>query len=210
MKETFSLTAQKRDVKIERPRQLRRDGQVPAVVYGLEFASQSIKLVASDLDKVIYKAGETHLVELAIEGTAPVKVLIYDVARDLVKNKLIHVDFLKVDMKEKITIEIPLHFIGEAKVVKDFGAVLSRAHDHLEVECLPDALVDFIEVDVSVLAEMGDQIHVRDISLPTGMITTLDGDDVLVSVIVPETQEEIVPIEVAPVVEPVAGKAKAE
>jgi large subunit ribosomal protein L25 len=206
MSEVIKLAAESREAKKEKPNKLRRAGLVPAVVYGHGVENQSIKTIAGEFDKVLAQAGETHLVDLSIDGKAPIKVIIYDVAREQVKGRVQHVDFLKVNMKEKLTVEIPLTFVGESKAVKDLGAVIVRARDHVEVECLPDDLVDSIEVDLSVLNEFGDTITVADLKLPKGMTVTLDADASVVSLVEQEKQEE------APVVEaaPAATEKKAE
>ncbi len=200
MSEAIKLAAEGRE-KSEKPNKLRVAGLVPAVVYGHDFANQSIKVNGGDFDKVLAQAGETHLVDLSIDGKAPLKVIIYDVAREQVKGRVQHVDFLKVNMKEKLTVEIPLNFVGESKAVKEQGAVINRASDHIEVECLPDDLVDSIEVDVSVLNEFGDTITIADLKLPKGMAATHDADETIVSLVEQEKQEE------APVAEAEAAPA---
>ncbi|NTW22687.1 50S ribosomal protein L25 [Candidatus Falkowbacteria bacterium] len=201
MSEAIKLAALSREVKTEKPNKLRKEGLLPAVVYGHEFANQAIKVNARDFDKVLSQAGETHLVDLSIDGKSQVKVIVYDVSREQVKGRVQHVDFLKVNMKEKLTVEIPLHFVGESKAVRDFGAVVNRANDHVEVECLPDDLVDSIEVDLSVLNEFGDTITIADLKMPKGMTATHESDETIVSLVEQEKQEE------APVVEAEAAPA---
>lgn len=199
MSEAIKLAAESREAKKEKPNKLRKEGLVPAVVYGHDFANQPIKVSARDFDKVLAQAGETHLVDLSIDGKAQLKVIIYDVAREQVKGRVQHVDFLKVNMKEKLTVEIPLHFVGESKAVRDLGAVINRARDHVEVECLPDDLVDSIDVDLSVLNDFSDVITVADLKLPKGMTATHDAEEAVVSLVEQEKQEE----------EPVAAAAEA-
>lgn len=209
MSEAIKLAAESRE-KSEKPNKLRVAGLVPAVVYGHGFENQSIKMNAGEFDKVLAKAGETHLVDLSIDAKTTLKVIIYDVAREQVKGKVQHVDFLKVNMKEKLTVEIPLNFVGESKAVKEQGAVINRASDHIEVECLPDDLVDGIEVDLSVLNEFGDTITIADLKLPKGMTATHDADETIVSLVEQEQQEEEAPaVEAAAEAAPAAEK-KAE
>jgi len=203
MSEIIKLAAESREVKTEKPNKLRKAGLVPAVVYGHDFANQSIKVSAGEFDKVLAQAGETHLVELSIDGKAMLKVIIYDVAREQVKGRVQHIDFLKVNMKEKLTVEIPLTFIGESKAVKELGAVLVRNNDHVEVECLPDDLVDFIEVDISSLNTFSDAISIGDLKLPKGMVATHDANESIVSLVELQQQEAapVVAAEVAPAAE---------
>jgi len=100
--------------------------------------------------------------------------------------------FFQVNMADKITTEIPLHFVGESKAVKELSGSLIKDIDSLEVECLPDALVDHIDVDISILNNYHDEISVKDLILPAGMKLTHDVNRVIVSVIPPRVQEAVV------------------
>lgn len=170
--------------------------QVPAVLYGHGVASCSLKVVRSEVDKVVHLAGESNLITLKHDGKES-KVLIKEAQRSGMNGKLLNVDFFQVNMKDKITTEIPLHFVGESKAVREMSGSLIKDLDFLEVECLPDALVDHIDVDISSLNNYHDEISVKDIVLPVGMKLTHDANRIIVSVIPPRVQEVVA--EVAPV-----------
>ena len=120
---------------------------LPAVLYGKGRANANLKLKLNDFMKVFAAAGESNLVELQF-GSETVKVLIKDVQMALIKDRPQHVDFYQVNMKEKIKTEIPLHFVGESKAVRELGGIFLHEITEVEVECLPGDLVDHIDVDI--------------------------------------------------------------
>jgi large subunit ribosomal protein L25 len=122
------------------------------------------------------------------------KVLVRAIQRHAIKGDLLHVDFYQVNMTEKVKLEIPIHFAGEAPALKNVkGTVLSHEITHLNIECLPDAIPDSITVELSSLVGEGDAIHVKDITAPEG-ITIVDHNDQLVArVSVPKVREEAKP-----------------
>lgn len=181
--------------------------QVPAVLYGHGVASQSLKVVRSEVDKVVHQAGESNLITLKHDGKES-KVLIKEAQRSGMNGKLLNVDFFQVNMKDKITTEIPLHFVGESKAVREMSGSLIKDLDFLEVECLPNALVDHIDVDISSLNNYHDEISVSDIVLPVGMKLTHDANRIIVSVIPPRVQEVVA--EVAPATTAAKEEVKTE
>lgn len=170
--------------------------QVPAVLYGHGIISQSLKLTRSEVEKAVGQAGESNLITLKHDGTES-KVLIKETQRSGLNGKLLNVDFFQVNMKDKITTEIPLHFTGESKAVKEKSGSLIKDITAVEVECLPDALVDHIDVDISGLNDYHDEISLKELVLPKGMKLLHETDRIIVSVIPPRVQEEVVP-EAAP------------
>jgi len=175
---------------------------IPAVLYGNGVTNQNLKIKRVDFDRAFATAGESNLIDLDIEGQI-IKVLVKDTQHDIMKNYFTHVDFYQVNMKEKITTEIPLHFIGESKAVRELGGTLAKDMSEIEVECLPTDLVDHIDIDISVLATFDDVIRVNDIALPKGMVLVHHTNEVVAAVKEPKVEEEVV----APVVEaPVVAK----
>ena len=147
-------------------RRLRRDGKIPAVIYGAGKDPQSIMLVHSDiLKRLDHEAFYAHILTVNIDGK-PSKAVLRDMQRHPARPIVMHMDFLRVDEKKPIRVRIPLHFIGAdvAPGVKAGGMV---SHDLVEVELevLPKHLPEFIEVDVSAL-EIGDILHLTDLKLP--------------------------------------------
>jgi len=187
----LKLSAQKRA-----PKEKLDKDHFPAVLYGRGVESQSLTLNKVEFDKIFALAGESNLINIDY-GDGAVKVLVKDTQRDVLKGTISHVDFYQVNMKEKVKALIPLHFIGESKVVRESGGMLNREFDEIEVECLPGDLVDHIDVDVSVLETFEDVIKISDLNIPKGMELVSETDDVVAMIIKPKAEEEVV--EVAPV-----------
>jgi large subunit ribosomal protein L25 len=211
--ESLKLEAQKRDVK-ENVKTMLTDGFVPAVVYGPKLKTNKlVKVKINDLRKVLSEAGESTLIELIVDGKSEGKVLIKEDQRDPVKDTLIHVDFYEVDMSKEIHTEIPLHFVGESKAVKELAGVLIRSINEIEVRCLPADLVNHIDVDISVLNTFDDVIKIHNLTLPKGIKLVHETDDVVATVAEPKAEEvfETVPAAGAEVpAEAVAGAEGAE
>lgn len=163
---------------------------IPAILYGNKIENIKLKLKKSDFDKVWEKAGESNLIDLNINNEV-VKVLIKEVQYHPVKHLPIHVDFHQVNMKEKITTEIPLNFIGESKAVKELGGLLMKYTDVVEVKCLPGDLVNQIDVDISSLVSFEQSIYMKDLNLPESMELLRDPNEIIVNVIAPKTQAEL-------------------
>lgn len=157
---------------------------LPAVIYGGKTDSQSLKIKKSDLEKIVRLAGESNLISLKIDGKEK-SVLIKEVQRNNLTSNLSHVDFYEVNMKVKVVTEIPLHFVGESKAVREMAGSLIKDLDSLEIECLPENLVDHIDIDISVLQEFHDHISTAQVTLPKGMELTNENDRVIISVIPP-------------------------
>ncbi len=165
---------------------------IGAIVYGSGLENILLKMNSIEFIKVFEKAGESNLINLDIEGKDSFKVLIKEVQKDPVKDSIIHVDFYKVDMDKEINTQIPLSFINESLAVKTLGALLMKGIDEIEVECLPSDLVDHIDVDISVLSEIGDSIKIKDIKLPKGLKLLENEDDIVVSIMEQPKEEEVV------------------
>jgi large subunit ribosomal protein L25 len=180
----FKLKAEKR----EKNEKLTPD-YIPAILYGKGVENQNLKLKKVDFEKIYSAAGESNLIDLDF-GTGALKVLIKDTQRDVLKYTFTHVDFYQVNMKEKVTTEIPFEFVGEAKAVRELGGMLMREMDSIKVECLPSDLVDHIDVDLSVLATFDDVITVADLALPAGFeLKRNNPEDLVAKVIEPKVQE---------------------
>ncbi|MFA5024348.1 MAG: 50S ribosomal protein L25 [Patescibacteria group bacterium] len=178
---------------------------VPAVLYGKGIANQTLKIKRVDFDKVFAAAGESNLINLDF-GQGNVKVLVKDLQRDVVKGFFSHIDFYQVNMKEKITTEIPLHFKGESKAVKELGGMLMREVQEIEVECLPSDLIDHIDVDISSLVTFADIIKISDLSLPVGFkLMHHHAEDIVAMVVEPKVEEETKAVETASSETPLAG-----
>jgi len=189
---------------------IRKAGFIPAVVYGSSAANQSLKVKKHDFAKAFQTAGEFNLVDLTVDSDKAVKVIIKDVQRDILTGNIIHIDFYRVNMTKKIIAEIPLHFIGESKAVKDMGGTLVKNMDKVKVGCLPGDLVSQIEVDISKLENFNQFIRLHDLLLPAGLELASATNEAVVGVV--ETKVEVEapkPAEVAPAAEGVPAEGVA-
>lgn len=173
----------------ERGKQLaktRAAGQVPAVLYGPKEATQSITMSRSEFEKVLKEAGESTVVTLT--GLDDDKdVLIHDVAYDAVTGAPLHVDFYSIEKGKKVTVNVPLEFIGEAPVLK-LGGVLTKVLHELEIEAMPKDLPHEITIDVSSITDFDSSITVADITIPQGVTVLNDPEEMIV--VAAEAEEE--------------------
>jgi large subunit ribosomal protein L25 len=175
----------------QRPNSLRRDGFIPAIVYGKSSEPKQIVLPVSSFEKIYREVGETTLIDLQINGKETLKVLIQDAQKDPLSMKFSHADFRMIDMKEKLEANIPLNFIGESKAVKEFAGILNKSMDTIAVKCLPGALVSEINVDLAKLEKFGDVIRAGDVTLPEGMELVADPKIVIMTVSEPRSEKEM-------------------
>lgn len=195
MTKTFQLSAATRTKMAKAAKHLREVSKVPAVVYGRGIPNRSIEVDVAPFRKIYGTAGESSLVDLSIDGGAAVKVLIHDLQVDPLSGVVTHIDFLQVNMNEKLTTEIALEFVKEAPAVKALGGTLVKSMDHIEVECLPGDLVHAIEIDISKLVTFDSVIRVKDITPPAGIEFLTDAETVLVLIEAPRTEEEMKALE---------------
>ncbi|MBI2483369.1 50S ribosomal protein L25 [Candidatus Uhrbacteria bacterium] len=203
---THTLAATPRTVLGRKVNQLRRSGSIPAVIYGHGVPARSLTVSAVEFQRLERSAPGAALLDLAIEGGAPVKALLQEVARHPVHGQVVHIDFREVSMTEEVETQIPLRFTGTAPVLSDGSYVLVKQLDHLDVRALPGALVEEIVIDLASLVTGDDLIAIRDIALPPGITAEHEPEDIVVSVT--EVQEEAVaPVaEVSPADVPVVEK----
>src|SRR5262245_39294006 len=133
--------------------QLRRQGLLPAVIYGPGVAPQSIQLNAREASKVLRRVHGAELVDLELEGQTR-KVLVHDLQRDSLRGDFLHADLYVVDMSRPIRVHLPIHLVGSSPAVVSLNGVLVRGLNELEVECLPADLIKQVEVDLGVLKEI--------------------------------------------------------
>ena len=169
-------------------RQTRREGRIPAVLYGHGEDSVSLSVDANELQKLVHSISiENTIVDLDLGSGEPYKVLIRELQRHPFRDEFVHIDFFHVAMDEKIQVEVPIVLIGTPTGVKNKGGVLDHQLRELEVFCLPGSIPEKIELDVSNL-DIGDSIHVSDIQLPDVEILT-ELDRAVVAVLAPTVME---------------------
>jgi large subunit ribosomal protein L25 len=180
--EKLVLTAQNRDVSANTPASVRKQGDIPAVLYGHNIATSHLTIKRSEFEKLFRKSGENTIVELKSDDGKVKNVLVHDVQKHYLTGLPIHVDFYEVSMTEKLQTEVPLEFVGESQAVKNMGGTLVKVLDSVEVECLPADLPHVIEVDISVLKTFDDFIQVKDLPVPARVEILTALDDVIVNV----------------------------
>jgi large subunit ribosomal protein L25 len=215
----LELLAKIRQERGRKNKQVRKQGFIPAVLYGQKVKNLNLSINYNDFEKLYQKAGESTLIKLKIDDGQSKKervVLIHDVAKDPVTSRFIHIDFNQVKMDQAITVEVPLTFIGESEAVKALGGVLIKNIQTVEIEALPQDLIHEIEVDISLLKTFDDNICVKDLKMPEKVKLVTDPEEVIASVVPPRTQAELEELEETPTegVEEVEveekGKAKEE
>jgi large subunit ribosomal protein L25 len=191
--EEVILEAQVRDKKGKSgAKAARREGFIPAVVYGAGKDSQSIKLSRHDFLRFLHQHRlESTVVNLKIKEQKPRTVLVKDVQYHPVKEDIIHIDFQEISLTSKIKVNVEIKAKGEPVGVKQEGGTLNHILWELEVECLPTQIPQEIQVDVSQM-KIGEAIHVKDLHLPDGVVPINDPDSLVFSVEAPRKEEEVV------------------
>ncbi len=165
--EEIVLNVQPRTVVGKQVKALRREGNIPAVLYSRRGEPVILQANNRELLRILARAGGSRLVRLNIAGAkeAPM-ALVREVQREPIKGTVLHVDFFGVSMTEVIKVEIPIRYDGTSPAVTRNEGVLIHAMDSIEIECLPGDLIDAITIDVSTLEKVGDVIRVSDLKVP--------------------------------------------
>lgn len=198
-------------------RKLRAAGKVPGVLYGHGMDAVPLVVDGRDLYHVLHTgAGSNVLVDLELDGQEHL-VLAREIQRNHIRGQLLHVDFLAIRRDQRITVDVPVRIVGESVGVKTGGAVEHHLWD-LHIECLPADVPDGIDADITEL-EIGDSLHVSDLSAPEGVTILTNLDELVVSVVqpqilkveeeVPEAEVEALPEGEVAVEEGVAGEIPA-
>jgi len=173
---------------------LRKEGRLPAVVYGPKRETLSVSVNTRDFGKVWKEAGESSVVTLAT-GDGALEALIYDVAVDPVTNIPIHADFYIPEAGKKVKVAVPLEFVGVAPAVKELGGMLVKVLHEIEVEVLPKDLPHAIVVDVSSLAALESHIAIKDLKIPAEVTVEALPDEIVAMIDVAKEEPEEAPIQ---------------
>ncbi len=209
MADNYTLEAQPRTITGKKVSQLRRQGLVPAIIYGAKIQPIQVQVPYRALELTLRKAGGTHLIQVDL-GSSQQTVLAREVKRSILRGEIEHVDFFAVDMATKIRTEVPIHLINESPAVQRLSGVLLNGVQTLEIEALPGDLVDRIDVDLSTLANINDAIYVRDLRVSDTLHILTDGDDMIVRVTIQQVVEDLPEGEVTSVEPEVIKKGKEE
>jgi large subunit ribosomal protein L25 len=205
--EAQKLNVRPRQVLGKKVNTLRRKGLLPGVVSGGHVDSTPVETDQHAFELSYRRWGNTTLLSLTGLDGGEIPALIYDVSRDPVSGKMLHVDFARVSLTEKTHADVPLHFVNESPAVRTLGAVLLHARSEVSVEAFPQDIPHSIDVDLSGLLEIDDAIFVRDLKVDATLIQIENDPDELVVKAVPVKVEEEKPVEAAV---PAEGEAAAE
>src|SRR5467141_2459269 len=179
----MQLNASTRDLLGKRTRRLHRQGKLAAVVYGHNSKPTALVLDRLEFQKVFVKSGRTHLVDLVVDTDRAEKVLVREIQTHPRRLGPIHVDFYVVNLEEKITVEVPVHLTGESAAVKRGDADILQPIHALRVECLPTAIPESFEVDLTPLEEIEAELRVSDLSVPKGVTVLVDPEELIVKIV---------------------------
>ncbi len=212
----FKLTCSYRDVVGKKTKVLRTKGITPIHLFGRNMESLVLQCDSAQLERVVSHAGRTRPIDLELANAEqPGSVFLRELQRDPIKRRILHADFYLVRKGEKIKVDVPLIFVGQAPALREKGRILTQAMNHLSIECLPDNIPSQIDVDISSLVGLENTIQVKDIALSPDITVNEDPEHLVVKVseMAEERVEEVVakPEEVkAEAAEGAEGEAKAE
>lgn len=191
------LEAEKRDLIGKKVKLVRKQGKIPAIVYGKDIDTIPISLDKRSTTMTLSKVSSSTILTLKI-GKEELSTLVRDIQKDFIKNDILHMDFLAISLKEKLRTSVSISLVGEAPVLKEFEALIVSGIDSVEVECLPQDLPESIVVDLSGLEEIGAALYLKDISIPANVEFLTDPEELVVVVsavkeeVVEEVEEEII------------------
>lgn len=169
-------------------KQLRNSGQVPAVVYGYQVENTSVSVDEVEFIKVIREVGRNGVIDLDLNGETT-KVMVYDYQFDSLKNQITHIDFVAINMKTEVTVDVTIEMIGEAVGVNE-GGIVEQPIFEVQVTATPDNIPETLEVDISDLG-IGDTLYVSDIKTTGNFTIENEDDEALVTVVPPQKEEEL-------------------
>ncbi|MBV9326993.1 MAG: 50S ribosomal protein L25 [Chloroflexi bacterium] len=191
----LELSAEPRDVFGKHVKRLRREGIIPANIYG-HGASRAIQAPARALDRLLASGGRTSVIAIAFDGRSET-ALVKGVQRDPRSGQIVHIDFQAVSMDQEVTSAVPVRFVGESEAVTRLDGVMTHPRTELHVTARAANLPDAVEVDVSVLTELHGAIHVSDLPASSTYRILDPAEEVLAIVLPPKREVEEVPEEAA-------------
>src|SRR2546423_5299907 len=192
-----TLVAQERQVTGKKVRKLRRDGRLPAVVYGHGVPSANVSLDAHEFELLRRRLGANELVDLSVAGRTSDPVLIQDIQVHPVNRRPLHVDLFVVLMTEELTVDVPLQPVGHSEAIATLGGTLLHAIEDVRIRALPDHLPRRIEYSIDSLVDFDATIHVRDLAIPPDVTLLTDLDELVARVLAPRVEEVEAPVAAA-------------
>ncbi len=187
--EKIQLESKARDIQTDVVSKLRKEGFIPAELYGHNVPNIHLAISQNVFEKVFRKAGESTIIELLDPSGKVHNVLIQDVQKHYLTSEPIHVDFYEVKMTEKLTATVELEFVGEAKAVRELGGTLLKVLTQVDVQCLPADLPSVIEVDIASLNNFDDVIAIKDLKVSDKVEVLGEPEEVVAKVQAPRDVE---------------------
>jgi large subunit ribosomal protein L25 len=184
-----TLAAAHRDVTGKKVAGLRRDGRLPAVVYGHDVPSTNLSIDTHEFETLRRQVGPNTLIDLSIDGTKPQPVLVHGVAIHPVARKPLHVDLLAVRMTQELMVDVPLVATGESEAVTRLGGTLIHPTETVRVRALPDHLPQSLEYDISTLIDFDAVVLVSVLTIPDDVTLLTDAGEIIAKVLAPRVEE---------------------
>lgn len=207
---TYAISATTRTKIGKRAKDELQEHRIPTVMYGRGVMTQALSLPRAEFVKLLSTAGFSSLIDVTVDSGASVKAVIKEVQLHPLRNTPTHVDLHQVRMDEKMTVQIPLKFVGESAAVKADGGTLIKSLAEVEVTCLPADLPHEIEVDLSALKTFEDAITLADLKLGKGVEVMGSATLTIATVSRPLTEEELKKLEESSIGDVAAVKSEAE
>ncbi len=185
------LKADKRTLEGRKVKNLRKEGILPGNVYGKKVKSQSVQVNLKDFEKIFKEIGETGLLTLVVENEEK-PVLIHNLQYNPITDAPVHVDFLQVDLKEKVEADIPVELSGESPAEKQALGTVVQYLNEIKVEALPGDLPEKFEIDVSALAEVDQSVFVKDLNYDKSKVEIKSDLEAILAKVEPPQKEEVV------------------
>ncbi|MBA2283956.1 MAG: 50S ribosomal protein L25 [Ktedonobacteraceae bacterium] len=206
MAQQVELEVARREVLGKKTKRLRKEGIIPANIFGHKETPEAIQIDAAAFDRFRRANRLTSLLSLRIPGsTAAQTVLVRHIQHHPCTDRILHIDFFRVSMDESVHVKTTLHFVGESPAVKNENGVLLHLMDALEVECRASDILEYLDIDISSLAEIDATLHASDVVLPANVTLITNPDEAIAKVVasraekdVEEATAEAAPAEAAP------------
>ena len=190
--DTISLDVSSRDVLRKKVKALRRTGMIPLHLYGRGMPSRSLQADSSTVTKIVNQVGHNIPLYLNLADTKEQDlVFVREIQHHPITNRILHVDFYRIDVSQRVKGEVPITLLGEAPAVRIHHGILMQALHVLSVECLPMEMPERIEIDISGLEELDQGIRVSDYAPGSGITVLSDSEELIVRVGAPRVVEEV-------------------
>jgi large subunit ribosomal protein L25 len=179
----MQLKASTRTLLGKASRRLHGEGKLAGIVYGHNATPTPLVLDRLEFQRVFIKSGRTHLVDLVVDGDRTEKVLVREIQTHPRRMGPIHVDFYQVSLEEKITVDVPVHLVGESAAVKRGDADVLQPIHAVRVECLPTDIPEAFEVDLTPLEDVESEFRISELKVPKGVTVLMDPEELVVKIV---------------------------